>query len=59
MLDNKNLIMDEYSKHLNYLGTPGVGDIFFKYLHDNQYAEKNITLVEIKPVEDQSKGFAE
>lgn len=58
-LDQTSLIMDEYAKHLSYAGNPGVGDMFFKYLHDNQYAEKNIELVKINQVADDQRGFAE
>ncbi|EIU6778005.1 hypothetical protein L5155_004594 [Vibrio parahaemolyticus] len=58
-LDETNLIMDEYAKHLSYAGSPGVGDMFFKYLHDNQYARKNIELVEITQIADENRGFEE
>ncbi|WP_233080794.1 hypothetical protein [Rheinheimera soli] len=58
-LDQTSLIMDEYAKHLSYAGNPGVGDMFFKYLHDNQYAQKNIELVTITPIDDENLGFAE
>lgn len=57
-LDQTSLIMDEYAKHLSYAGNPGVGDMFFKYLHDNQYAQKNIALVTITQIDDE-RGFAE
>ncbi|RIW00277.1 hypothetical protein DS957_027355 [Vibrio harveyi] len=58
-LDQTSLIMDEYAKHLNYAGSPGVGDMFFKYLHDNQYAGKNIELVTITPILAENRGFEE
>lgn len=58
-LDETNLIMDEYAKHLSYAGSPGVGDMFFKYLHDNQYAQRNIELVTITPSADANTGFDE
>lgn len=58
-LDESGLIMDEYSKHLSYAGSPGVGDMFFKYLHDYQYAQKNIQLVTITPIDDGNRGFTE
>lgn len=60
VLDNKNLIMDEYEKHCNYKGAPGVGDMFFKYLHDNQYdPTSNIALVNITPINDEARSFLE
>ncbi|MCU8259400.1 MAG: PIN domain-containing protein [Shewanella sp.] len=58
-LDQTSLIMDEYAKHLSYAGNPGVGDMFFKYLHDNQYAQKNIELVAITQTDDENRGFDE
>ncbi len=58
-LDETNLIMDEYAKHLSYAGSPGVGDMFFKYLHDNQYAQKNIEVVTITQIADENRGFEE
>ncbi len=36
LLDDKNLIYNEYKKCLSYSGQPGPGDAFFKWLHDNQ-----------------------
>lgn len=58
-LDESSLIMDEYAKHLCYAGSPGVGDVFFKYLYDNQYAKKNINLVTINQSTDEKRGFEE
>lgn len=58
-LDTEGLVMDEYSKHLNYAGQPGVGDMFFKYLYDNQYSELNVSLHEITPISDETRGFKE
>jgi len=51
--------MDEYRKHLSYAGQPGVGDMYFKYLHDNQHAENRIQTVSITPLDDASRGFGE
>lgn len=62
-LDDLGLVMEEYRKHLNFRGQPGVGDMFFKYLHDNQYNSKKIQRVKItpsgNPSDDQARGFAE
>jgi hypothetical protein len=58
-LDERGLIFDEYSGHLKYRGAPGVGDIFFKYLHDHMYLGKNIRLVSITPISDEDRGFNE
>jgi hypothetical protein len=58
-LDKTGLIMDEYRKHLSHAGQPGVGDMYFKYLHDNQHAENKIETVSITPLNDASCGFDE
>ncbi len=58
-LDNQNLIMSEYEKHFYHKGEPGIGDAFFKYLYNNQYAGDKIQLVKITPIDDEKRGFAE
>ncbi|MEB3163567.1 MAG: hypothetical protein VKK80_10100 [Prochlorothrix sp.] len=58
VLDTLGLIMAEYAEHLNYSGEPGVGDIFFKYLHDYQYSGP-IEQVQITPHRDANRGFQE
>lgn len=37
VIDDNNEIVNEYSHKLSFKGQPGVGDRFFKWLHDNQY----------------------
>ncbi|MCI5208671.1 MAG: hypothetical protein D3910_07730 [Candidatus Electrothrix sp. ATG2] len=39
------------------MGEPGVGDYFFKYVHDHQLVERNCLLVQI--TQDKEKGFVE
>lgn len=59
-LDDADLIMGEYKKHLSYAGQPGIGDMFFRYLHDNQHdSTKKIHLVNITPSIDTLRGFEE
>ncbi|WP_211219993.1 hypothetical protein [Ferrimonas futtsuensis] len=58
-LDESGLIMDEYEKHLNYSGTPGVGDAYFKYLYDYQYASGKIERVKINAIDDEQRSFNE
>ena len=36
LLDDKNLVLEEYRKRLSFSGQPGPGDAFFKWLWDNQ-----------------------
>lgn len=58
-LDDSGLILDEYKKHLHYKGQPGVGDVFFKYLHDHMYVSDKIMLVHVSQLEDEQRGFLE
>ena len=38
VIDDNNEILNEYSHKLSFKGQPGIGDKFFKWLHDNQYS---------------------
>lgn len=58
-IDKTGLIMEEYSKYLSHAGRPGIGDMYFKYLHDNQHAENKIQTVNITLLDDASRGFGE
>ncbi len=58
-IDQSGLMMEEYAKHLSYAGQPGVGDIFFKYLHDHQHCGQKVHRVAIKKSNDMNKGFDE
>lgn len=59
VLDETGLIIDEYKSYLNYSGQPGVGDVFFKYLHDHMYLDKKVQLVSITQIADDTRGFDE
>ncbi|MFZ2727016.1 MAG: hypothetical protein WAX77_12240 [Methylococcaceae bacterium] len=58
-LDDLDLIMDEYKAYCNYSGQPNTGDMFFKYLHDNQHSVNNIYRITITPIDDEARGFLE
>lgn len=58
-IDASGQIMTEYEKHLYHRGEPGMGDRFYKYLHDYSYADSNVQLVEINAVDDEATGFLE
>ena len=59
LLDAFDLIMDEYSRHCSYSGSPGVGDMFFKFLHDHQWSQESaIRHVSIQKTPDEDGGFA-
>lgn len=34
-IDETGLVLNEYKKHLNFSGMPGVGDMFFKHVFNN------------------------
>ncbi len=59
VLDELGLIFTEYSSHLRYKGQPGVGDMFFKYLHDHMYLGKKVMLVPITSIADENRSFTE
>ncbi len=58
-LDTVGLVLNEYTPYLHHHGQPGVGDLFFKFLHDHMFAGKKIELVPITPIPDDSRGFEE
>jgi len=60
VIDENTLIMSEYQKHCSHKGAPGVGDMFFKYLHDNQHdPSSSILQVKINPIPDVKRSFSE
>ena len=58
-VDDKDLIFGEYRNRLNFAGEPGVGDAFFKYIHENQFADSRVRRVGITPNCDENRGFDE
>ncbi len=58
-LDAHGEILAEYKDHLSYSGQPGVGDIFFKYLHDSMYRQTKVLLTQITPICDEARGYTE
>ena len=57
-IDDGNLILDEYRNHLNFAGSPGVGDLFFKHVFDHQYQGGRVRRVLVTPAGDE-RGFEE
>ena len=47
-IDEYGQILDEYHKELNFSGQPNVGDSFYKYVFDNQYAQDRVHRISIK-----------
>ena len=58
-IDDRNLVFEEYRNRLNFSGEPGAGDAFFKYIHENQFADSRVKRVQITPNCDESRGFDE
>ncbi len=56
-IDDKDLILAEYKKHLSFSGMPGVGDLFFKHLFNSQFQENRVRRVAVEPSEDDRRGF--
>lgn len=50
--------MSEYAPYTKYAGSPGVGDMFFRYVFDNQYADEFVRRVVIEPVDDETRGYS-
>ena len=59
ILDNRSLILTEYSKYCHYKGQPSVGDKFFKYIHDNQSVTDKCLIVPITPTDQTESNFLE
>lgn len=59
VLDSNGLILEEYKKHLKHRGAPGVGDMFYKFLHDHMGQPHQVLSVEIHPTLDDDRGFEE
>ena len=49
LLDNRNLILDEYRRNLNPSGQPGLGEGFFIWLWQNQANPEYCRKVAVKP----------
>ena len=58
-IDDCNIILGEYRKHLSPSGQPGTGDLFFKWLWNNQGNVGRVQQVRITPKEDNSDDFEE
>lgn len=57
VLDAGDLILSEYRTYLNFAGQPGVGDAFYRWVHDNRYNPERCTLIPLS--ENADRGFDE
>jgi hypothetical protein len=58
-LDDGYRILNEYRRHLAASGQPGLGDAFFKWVHDHQADELRCQQVRIRPRADDDQSFEE
>ena len=59
VLDDANLIFDEYRASLSFAGAPGMGDAFFKHVFVHMYGGVRVRQVAITPCSDERRGFDE
>ena len=57
VLDEAMLIFQEYQNHCSFSGQPGVGDAFFKWVHDNRYNDHRCERVALTPSSDADQEF--
>lgn len=57
VLDQGFAIFNEYQHKLSFAGQPGVGDMFMKWVHDNQFNEDRCERVPLTA--SRSRGFKE
>ncbi|GMT48710.1 MAG: hypothetical protein IEMM0008_0249 [bacterium] len=58
-IDSIGLIFEEYHKHASLSGEPGLGDQFYKWLHENQGYSKHCELFNITRINDDLTRFKE
>jgi len=56
-LDSGLEIFGEYKKYCSFSGQPGVGDAFFKWVHDNLWRSEKVVRVKIK--RHKERGYVE
>ena len=49
LLDDRDLIFDEYEKNLSYAGEPGPGDAFFVWLYNSEWTPEYCRRVPVTP----------
>lgn len=59
LLDSGMRILEEYRRYANLSGQPGLGDIFFKWLWNNQAHPKYCRIVDVTPKLDDPEDFEE
>lgn len=58
-IDDTGLVLTEYGNHLHHSGMPGVGDLFFKHVFNNQHQDRHVRRVVVTRSEGDDRGFEE
>jgi hypothetical protein len=59
VLDANGEIFEEYRRNLSLSGQPGVGDMFLKWVHDNQWTSARCERRRITPIPDDPRAYEE
>lgn len=59
ILDSGGRIFTEYQAYLSFSGQPGVGDEFFRWVHDYQWRDEYCTRVTLTPTAADPEDFVE
>ncbi len=59
VVDEGGLIVQEYARHLKWAGAPGVGDMFFKHVVNNQYQGRRVRRIPVSSCDDPRRDFWE
>lgn len=59
VLDEGMEIFAEYQGQCSFSGQPGVGDAFFKWVHNNRYNDRSCERVALTPSNDPSRSYEE
>lgn len=59
VLDDNGEIFEEYRKNLSLSGQPGVGDMFLKWVHDNQWTPDRCERRPITPIPCDPRAYEE
>ena len=58
-VDDGGRIFEEYRTHFSFAGGPGLGDVFFKHVHNLQHRGARVRRFSITPSSDERRGFEE
>lgn len=59
VVDDNGLIFEEYAKNLSFSGQPGTGDMFMKWVFDNQWKTEVCERRAITPLRNDKRMFEE